>query len=285
MGISEDQYPEVKKLNKWVIKDPVEEINQVTDFYVAPDYQRTQRKVTAVKFKVRRMLQLPGQHSRQESLLPDYEDAPMVWELKNAGLSAEEAWKIWQQGFECVDPAKRPEGIEWDTYLHEKIDLLKRRRADGKVKSITGFLLKAIKENYTNAELTEAKQQQASKQQARTKYDQARQRQTLEDEKTQLEKAHRSDIHNICKRLIADRPALADEAVQALLQDNAQFKKQYNPMKTFTENYEKGMFLWAWVDPYLEKQHPDHFETARATYVTRLQKIGDTLASLKQSSL
>ena len=131
MGIEVEQYLLFKLFNTRVIKEPVAEINRVTDFLVSVEYKREQRKVAAVKFKVRRVLQLPSQATRQESLFPDYEDAPVVWELKQAGLSPKDAWKIWQQGFEYVSPDKRPHGVEFDAYIHEKIDLLKRRKAIG----------------------------------------------------------------------------------------------------------------------------------------------------------
>ena len=95
MGIANEQYPLFKLFSNRVIKEPVAEINRVTDFQVEPEYQRQGRNVAAVKFKVRRIVELPGQHNKQTSLFPDYDDAPLVWELKGAGLSAKEAWKIW----------------------------------------------------------------------------------------------------------------------------------------------------------------------------------------------
>ena len=82
MGIEAEQYPLFKLFNTRVIKEPVTEINKVTDFLVSVEYKRERRKISAVKFKVRRVLQLPSQATRQESLFPDYEDAPVVWEKK-----------------------------------------------------------------------------------------------------------------------------------------------------------------------------------------------------------
>ena len=37
MGVADDLYPEFKKFNKWVIKDPIKEINKVMDFYLEND--------------------------------------------------------------------------------------------------------------------------------------------------------------------------------------------------------------------------------------------------------
>jgi hypothetical protein len=44
---------------------------------------------------------------------PSLEHHPplIVRELKNAGLAAEEAWRIWQEGFKYVEENKRPTNI------------------------------------------------------------------------------------------------------------------------------------------------------------------------------
>src|SRR5262245_19571671 len=92
MGISPHSYPEFKAFNRRVIKEPVEEINRVTDFLVHVVYQRKARQVVAVKFKVQRLLVLlPGQKLRQQSLCSDLLGmSPVVKELKDAGLSRSE---------------------------------------------------------------------------------------------------------------------------------------------------------------------------------------------------
>jgi hypothetical protein len=79
----------------------------VTDFDVKAEYKRENRKVTAVKFRVRRVEQFPGQRPRQGELFLDDNDTPLaVRELKSAGLAADEAWKIWQEGFNSTFAAE-----------------------------------------------------------------------------------------------------------------------------------------------------------------------------------
>jgi hypothetical protein len=64
-----------------------------------------------------------------------------------------------------VEADKRPEiaGDDGEAaflhYVREKVDLLKRRQASGKVESSTGFLLEAIRKNYANPEFATAEQQ------------------------------------------------------------------------------------------------------------------------------
>ena len=99
--------------------------------------------------------------AKQGTLFTDLMDMPTaVGELKNAGIAADEAWKIWQEGFNYVEMDKRPTNFKdtpeatFDRYVLEKIHLLKRMQAEGKIKNITGFLRTAIKKNYANPEFT-----------------------------------------------------------------------------------------------------------------------------------
>src|SRR5262249_10039098 len=152
MGIADVTYSSFKRLKDKVINPAVAEVNRVSDFRVTVDYQRDSRKITALKFKMRRVTLLPGAQYDQGKLFPDLDDMPpAVKELKDAGVSTQDALEIWQQGFsyvqEKVRPAELGEEVEatFVHYIREKIHLLKRRQASGKVENSTGFLLEAIK--------------------------------------------------------------------------------------------------------------------------------------------
>ena len=67
-------------------------------------YQRQGRKITALKFKMRRVVMLPEAGAVQIKMFPDLEDMPaVVAELKAAGLSTSDAWEIWQKGWLILD--------------------------------------------------------------------------------------------------------------------------------------------------------------------------------------
>ena len=53
MGFEDGEYKEFKLLNKWVIKEPVEEINTKSDLLIEIEYRREGRRVEAVKFHIR----------------------------------------------------------------------------------------------------------------------------------------------------------------------------------------------------------------------------------------
>jgi len=169
MGIKEGGYPKFKEFNRCAVKEPVAEINSISDFQVSVDYLRQGRKVTALKFKMRRVALLPEPNKAQGKLFPELDDMPLVVrELKEAGIASPDAWEIWQQGFGYVDEKSRPADpaedadIAFVQYIREKVHLLRRRQASGKVENSTGFLLQAIRQNYANPEFTQELRREAS---------------------------------------------------------------------------------------------------------------------------
>ena len=150
-----------------MITPALDEINEVSGFSVTVEYRHKGRKVTALKFKMRRVVVLPEPANMQGVLYPELDDMPLlVKELRDAGLAMQDAQVIWQQGFDYVDPAVRPADIGEDPdaaflrYVREKIHLLKRRQASGKVENITGFLREALRRNYANPEFDQEEKRQ-----------------------------------------------------------------------------------------------------------------------------
>jgi plasmid replication initiation protein len=66
MGIAEGKYAEFKILSKWVIKDPIKEIEAVTDYLIDVEYKRRGRKVGAVKFKIRYVPKIGNDNDTEE---------------------------------------------------------------------------------------------------------------------------------------------------------------------------------------------------------------------------
>ena len=81
MGIKEDGYPQFKEFNRCAVKEPIAEINRVSDFQVTVDYQRQGRKVTALKFKMRRVALLPEPPKSKESCSLNWTICP--WSSRN----------------------------------------------------------------------------------------------------------------------------------------------------------------------------------------------------------
>ena len=105
------------------------------------------KAVVAVKFRIRRTLQLPKGDSGQGELFLEPQELPaVVQELIAAGLSRDDVLDIWQHGVDYVQARTKPPPETFELYLREKLDLLKRRQASGKIENSTGFLLDAIQE-------------------------------------------------------------------------------------------------------------------------------------------
>jgi hypothetical protein len=277
MGIPEGMYPEFKKLSKWVIKDPLAEINKVTDLSVTAEYKKEGKSVAAVKFRIRRTLQLPESHTAQKELFPEPEETPsIVGELLAAGLSREDALEIWQRGTAYVEAESKPEPEAFETYVREKIHLLKRRQAAGSVKNSTGFLLEAIRKNFAHPEF--AKEQKA---QARTAM--ARELKALKEQKDQMKCAHDDAVHAHCETLIAATPALLEEAAGAVRQEYAMLRKSDKPNVPLDTQYRRNVALSAMIDAHLKKHHPEHFQTLLAAQNAELAALDEKMAALKQA--
>jgi hypothetical protein len=172
---------------------------------------------------------IPEESKKQGTLFPDLEDMPLVVKLlKDAGLSPKDAWEIWQSGFDGVDTENRPEAAHGDgedvflLYVREKVDLLKRRQASGKVENSTGFLMEAIRKNYANPEFAAAEKQKEAHRRREDKAARERKLERLKDEKIELERTRREEARAVCKEIILSWPELAEEAAKALASEMEQ---------------------------------------------------------------
>jgi len=277
MGISSEMYPLFKLFNQRVIKEPIAEINRKTDFNVTVEYQRKSRKVVAVKFKIRRELQIPGNGDVQASLFPDDEDQPpIVRELKQAGLAARDAWSVWQQGFDYVDDDMRPTGIEFDVYIREKIHLL-MKQGPGKIKNRKGFLLQAIRKNYDNPEFGDM-QQEIVIVNHRLKVDKLHQ----ELERTIAQRDE--TIHQICEKFLSKTQDILDEIMEKVAtEDKFLYQQFYDKAKTSIDNYREHPFLAARVDAFFVELHPKKFNVVQRKYNNKIKAINRDMDTLKSS--
>ena len=274
MGIPDGMYPEFKKLNQYVIKEPLEEINEVTDLTVTAEYKKEGRSVVAVKFRFRRTLQLPGKAVGQEELFPETEALPViVQELMTAGLSRNDALDIWQRGAVAVEAVPKPVPEAFEVYIREKIHLLKHRQASGRVTHSTGFLLDAIRKNYTNPEFAEETKQKEARQHAQDRKAKARELAALQEQREQVKRSHNDALHAHCKGMVAAVPAMLEEAVTALQAQDRMFRQYYRPDKTPAENYEERPMLYIPIDNFLKEHYPERFQALHDAHNAELTAL------------
>src|SRR6266853_2175713 len=287
MGIGKDEYCAFRDINKRIITPALAEINHVSDFRVSVDYQRQGRKITALKFKIRRVALLPDTVTGQGDLLPELEDMPVVVkELQEAGMSSQDAWDIWQQGFRYVDDAARPpdNGHDMDAafvqYVREKIHLLKRRQASGKIENTTGFLLNALRHHYANPEFLHETQRQAAAQAHEAKRAREAQRKTLEADKAAIEHARDEALQALYLQLAEEAPDVLEQAVPLLLKENYLFRQFYQRDQSALANYQARAMLQMGFNPSLAAHAPERVATLEQHYAAQLAAVEAQLAAL-----
>jgi hypothetical protein len=269
MGIEEGTYALFKLLSQWVLKPAIAEINRVSDFHVEIEYQREGRKVTALKFKIRRVRALPAADSGQHELFLDLADMPpAVKLLHDAGLALQEAFAIWQKGFAFVDAGKRPAGAAdghsdeaFTRYVREKIHLLHTRRKQGKANNPTGFLLTALKSNYGNADF---EKEEAAKDAAEKR----RELKKLKDGMDTLKRGEADAVEALTRQVVDTTPALLDEALQeAWREHDTALRFCYKAEKTPRQNFEEHPAIRGLVATRLEARFPRQYEETRAPFL------------------
>jgi hypothetical protein len=287
MGMAEGQYSLYKLFSQRVLSPAIAEINRVSDFRVSVEYQRQGRKVMALKFKIRRVALLPEADTKQATLFPELEDMPVVVkELQEAGMSSQDAWDIWQQGFRFVDAAARSAEPREDAdtafvqYVREKIHLLKRRQASGKVENSTGFLREALRHNYANPEYTQEQTRQAVAREREAKQERAHQVQALAQHKAELEHTRDEALQALYLQLAEEAPEVLDQAVPFLLKENYLFRQFYQRDQSALANYQARAMLQMGFNPSLAAHAPERVAALEQHYAAQLAAVEAHLAAL-----
>ncbi len=274
MGVASDEYPRFNNLTHRVIKPAVADIHRVADFRVMVEYQRHGRKVTAQKFKIRRVTMLPEGQGRPQNVCPDLEEMPLIVQaLQDAGLALQDTLEIWQQGFDGVEPGKRPTGVEFDEYVREKIHLLKRQK-DGAIHNPAGFLLRAIRENYANPAY-------AAAQRARTLREAQRKGAELERRREDIEREAAHAREALWDTMLREQPHLLEEAAPEVLDTNPFLHTLYTHTKSVAENYQEHPFFAAAVHTWLKVRFPDQCAAVEQAYAPQLAALDAELQALE----
>lgn len=275
MGIGDEMYSDFKRLNQRVIKEPVEEINEVTNLSVRVEYERRARRVVALKFRIWSSVELAEKTAAQPELFADDTTAPdLVADLVEAGLPKDEATRVYEQGFDYVNPAKRAHRTDFVRYVREKIDLFQQKREGGSLRNPVGFLLEAIREDYTN--LGYEARERARKRDVVIKDVGALMRQ-----KEQLESERDGAVEGVCERMMSEDPELAENALSALLTENSFYKGYVSRDCTAFENYRDRPMLTAPINHRLRAEHPDRFLPIQRKYEKRIEELTQEIAALE----
>jgi len=294
MGVAESPYYTTlfKKLKQQIITPAVTGINSVSDFRVTVEYQHKGRKVTALKFKMRRVIMLPEPANMQAPLFPDQDDEQngmplLVKELGDAGLAMKDALEIWEQGFKFVDEAARPAASSENAeaaflrYVREKIHLLKRWQASGKVENSTGFLLNAIKKNYANPEFDQEEKGRKAAEARKTEKLRTGQRKQLEERLEALKTARSEALARECSEVAATSPEVLETALPGILEANSILRSFYKSDQSALDNYRASFALQGALNPCLERHAPERIQAVKEQFAVQIASIEGKIAALQ----
>ena len=272
LGIPADQYTDFRRLNQRVIKEPLEEINDVTDLSVKVDYKRHARKVVAVKFRIWSRIEVAQKGDVQGQLFAEPGKLPeIVVDLVKAGLPEQEAKEVWYQGWDYVSADKRDHRTDFVAYVREKIAILDAK-PNGSVKNRVGFLIQAIRENYTDPQiLAETHVQQ--------RLNAAEHMRKLNERKDRIQQEWDEADRVISRKIVADSPTIVDELLKAALEHEPSMRMFVKRGKTPLDNYEANGAFTALINARIKEKYPERFKDVDARFRKRIAEAEEEIAA------
>ena len=232
MGLEETDYPVFKVLNQSVIKPAIKEINALTDYHVEAESKRLGRKISELKFRIKRVKQLPV----QESLFPDIENLPPVAvELIQAEIDRNMAMKIADRDWDFVSPEKLPEPGTYPDFLGYVAEKIEMSLDAAVVKNRAGYIVEAIRENYQDAEIQKQREVRAEK--------------VREKELEDLTAEFRVKRGNIIRQAVHADPGLVEAAAERIQSYIVRERLVEHP--SALEAYQKGGMVAAEINGIL----------------------------------
>ena len=232
MGLEETDYPVFKVLNQSVIKPAIKEINALTDYHVEAESKRLGRKISELKFRIKRVKQLPV----QESLFPDIENlAPVAVELIQAEIDRNMAMKIADRDWDFVSPEKLPEPGTYPDFLGYVAEKIEMSLDASVVKNRAGYIVEAIRENYQDPELQKQREVRAEK---------AKQK-ALED----LKMEYNAKRNTLLRQAVHTEPGLVERAAERIQSYIVRERLVEHP--SAMEAYQKGGMVAAEINGIL----------------------------------
>jgi len=281
--IGAPQDMEFKILNRDAIKPAIERIETKTDFRIAVERKKTGRSISALKFRIRQELIIPAQQEIPKDLLTDESSPEIIKELIEAGLPESDAGAIWQQQFEFLVPDKRraiSPNKDFSSYIREKIDLLKRGQVQKKIKNPTGFLLKAIKEDYANPSYNKKKESITTEERKKTQSVLIKQKE-LEEKRSLLDVEYSDRKFALCEQIANDDPRLLERVMQEVREENLFAGRDFDKSKSVLQNYLDTHGLRSLVDERLMSEYPDKFHELRKAHRKEINSLDKDIEKIQ----
>ena len=204
----------------------------MTDYHVEAESKRLGRKISELKFRIKRVKQLPV----QESLFPDIENLPPVAvELIQAEIDRNMAMKIADRDWDFVSPEKLPEPGTYPDFLGYVAEKIEMSLDASVVKNRAGYIVEAIRENYQDPELQKQREVRAEK---------AKQK-ALED----LKMEYNAKRNTLLRQAVHTEPELVERAAERIQSYIVRERLVEHP--SALEAYQKGGMVAAEINGIL----------------------------------
>lgn len=141
-GLEENEYKEFKRLNTRVIKEPVVEVNRVSDIQVTVEYKKNKKTIVGIKFYVQRNPQ--GKIDFHNLMNPSTEyDVPKVSSDNNISLSQ----RLMSYGLSSAQ-AKTVISKYDENYINENLGIVDKDKNKGVVKNAVAYVMAAMRDDY-----------------------------------------------------------------------------------------------------------------------------------------
>ena len=235
IGVESSEYPLFGELNRNVIKPAIQEINDLTDYFVEVEQKRIGRKIAELKFRIFKVKTLPV----QESVLPDVENLPGVAvELIGAGIDRAVAIEIADAEWDFIAPAKLPPPDAYPDFLAYVCEKIEMSFSALNVANRGGYIIEAVRENYQDERVRKARQVRAEKLKA----------QALED----LTASFYVKRNSIVRQAIQADPMLIEKAAEGVEMHHP--RKRLEEYETAREAYQESPMVKVAIEEVIAEE-------------------------------
>lgn len=185
LGIDDSEYTDFKRLSTRAIKEPIAEINKVSDIIVDYEYTRENRKVVGIKFRVKENPQLKLDFATLDQV-PNIMEAvdqqssmtdDLLEKIRNFGVSPSVA-----KAFFSGKRLPKDFSGEVREYLLAKIELTEQAMQHGKVEDPAKYFCSAVSQDWHDSSLEQKKTKARVKREEEVVAEQRRLREELRRE-------------------------------------------------------------------------------------------------------
>lgn len=237
-----------------------EDMSAYTDLRFEMEEHKTGRKVTALTFFIfSNTPQDSPNDSPQLSIFNSvalHDELPLVVnQLVELGIPVDTARRFFQKGFALIedDDKRRKAQQRIETvplYFEEKLLLLRQKQHSGTVISSTGFVIRALKEDWTDKAISV---QMKGKQVSHKEREQERKIDNRNREAAKI----RTEI---CQTIIEESPDILDLVYENAILKMGEIGQGLAKMKTPLELFQEGGFVATFMEAEFETLYPERFK-------------------------